>query len=70
MHMSSRKNIGLGNERDAEFETLENLVDELAKPKPQEERIRSYMRQVGLEYTDDPIEQLNCVLQALETKEI
>ncbi len=55
---------------EAELEALESLVDELAKQKPQEERIRSYMRQVGLAYTSDPIEQLDSVLRALENKTI
>lgn len=58
------------NHSDAGLETLENLVDELAKPDPQEDRIRSYMRRAGLVYTNDPIEQLNSVLQALESKTI
>lgn len=58
----------LDSNTESDLETLESLVDELTKPKPQEERIRAYMRQVGIEYTADPIEQLNSVLQALDIK--
>ncbi|MCM2282138.1 MAG: hypothetical protein NDI61_09865 [Bdellovibrionaceae bacterium] len=59
---------GAENISDTSFDTLESLVDELSKPQPQEERIRAYMSQAGLAYTADPIEQLSCVLRALENK--
>lgn len=45
---------------------LENLVDELIKESPQEARIRSYMKAAGLPYSSDPIDRMNCVLQALD----
>ncbi len=48
------------------IDQLENLVDELVKHEPREERIKAYMREAGLGYVADPIERLNTVLQALE----
>lgn len=51
---------------------LENLVEELIKPTPEEKKVKEYMKQTGLEYTADPIDRLNMVLKALhfvETKE-
>jgi hypothetical protein len=50
------------------LDQLEELVDELMKQKPQEERIKAYMQNVGLEYNPDPIVQLGTVLEALEGK--
>ncbi len=52
--------------RHLKIDQLENLVDELVKQEPQEERIKTYMRQAGLGYISDPIERLNTVLQALD----
>jgi hypothetical protein len=51
-----------------DFDQLEELVDELMKQKPQEERIKAYMKNVGLEYIADPIMRLGTVLQAIEGK--
>jgi hypothetical protein len=48
------------------LDRLEDLVDELVKESPQESRIRTCMKAVGLPYTADPIERMNCVLTALE----
>jgi hypothetical protein len=45
---------------------LENLIDELIKPAPQEARIKAYMSAAGLTYSEDPIERMNHVLEALE----
>jgi hypothetical protein len=45
---------------------LEDLVDELVKDNPQETRIRTCMNAAGLPYTTDPVERMNCVLNALE----
>ena len=53
---------------EVELDRLESLVDELMKQKPQEERIKAYMQNVGLEYCTDPITRLGAVLQAIETK--
>lgn len=50
----------------AEIDQLENLVDELVKRKPHEDRIKAYMQRAGLVYTTDTVERLNSVLQALE----
>jgi hypothetical protein len=66
------RNPGVGSEfvgkLDAglDMDNLESLVNELAKQKPQEQRIKAYMQQVGLDYTADPIERLNLVLRAME----
>jgi hypothetical protein len=51
-----------------DLDQLEELVDELMKQKPQEERIKAYMKNVGLDYIADPIMRLGTVLQALEGK--
>jgi len=45
---------------------LECLVDELVKDSPQETRIKSYMKAAGLPYNTDPIDRMNCVLEALD----
>lgn len=52
-----------------DFDRFDGLVEELMKQKPQEERIKAYMRNVGLEYESDPIARLTMVLQAIEQKE-
>ena len=48
------------------LQQLEGLVDELIKMSPQENRIRSYMKAVGLPYSDDPMERMDSVLTALD----
>lgn len=45
---------------------LECLVDELVKDSPREARIKSYMKAAGLPYSADPIDRMNCVLEALD----
>lgn len=50
---------------DERITRLEILVDELIKEKPQESRVRSYMKAAGLPYVEDPIERMNSVLTAL-----
>lgn len=68
--MKSRKLTPLaiidGNDQ---FDRFDGLVEELMKQKPQEERIKAYMQNVGLEYESDPIARLTLVLQAIEAKE-
>ena len=51
------------------LQTLELLVDELMKEKPEEKLVKSYMQETGLQYTLDPIDRLNTVLKALHFKE-
>jgi hypothetical protein len=48
------------------FEVLENLMDELLKEEPREEKIRGFMEQSGMEYIADPVDRLNYVLQSLD----
>ena len=47
------------------LEVLENLVDELMKEHPEDKLVKQYMKQTGIKYSEDPIERLNLVLQAL-----
>ncbi len=44
---------------------LSYLAEELIKPEPQVELVKDYMTQVGLNYSEDPVERINLVLQAL-----
>lgn len=41
---------------------IEQLVLELNKEKPSQESVRSLMTAVGLNYTENPIEQMSAVL--------
>ncbi len=45
---------------------LERLVDELIKTQPSQTQIQAFMRQAGLSYSPDPLEQLNTVLSLLQ----
>lgn len=68
--MKSRKMTQIAEAKaDEYFNRFDGLVEELMKQKPQEERIKAYMQNVGLEYEADPIARLNMVLQAIEAKE-
>ena len=51
------------------LEVLEHLVDELMKAEPEDKVVKLYMKQTGIKYSDDPIERLNLVLQALHFTE-
>ncbi len=48
-----------------QVENLEFLVEEMIKDEPEEAFIKSFMQKSGLSYSEDPIERLNTVLQAL-----
>lgn len=50
---------------DDRFLVLERLVDELIKDHPDEGVVQEGMRQVGLEYSEDPLTRINQVLHAL-----
>ena len=50
-------------------EILSFLAEELIKPEPEEQIVKSYMSKVGLSYSDDPVERINLVLQALHFQE-
>lgn len=47
---------------------LERLVDELMKTKPNQSQVQTYMKNAGLNYTTDPVEQLSSVLSYLESR--
>ncbi|MBK9293596.1 MAG: hypothetical protein IPM57_03995 [Oligoflexia bacterium] len=49
---------------------LESLVEELLKDSPQEETIRKKMTDLELEYTQDPVERINMVLEALHPYQV
>ena len=44
---------------------LELLVEELLKDHPSEESIKNKMTELELNYTEDPVERINRVLEAL-----
>lgn len=50
-------------------EILSFLAEELIKQEPEEEIVKTYMSKVGLKYSDDPVERINMVLQALHFQE-
>ena len=43
-------------------ESLEPLIAELTKDKPNTAKVKKLMLNHGLEYTNDPIQQMSCVL--------
>lgn len=49
--------------------SLEVLVEEMLKPKPCEQTVKSMMKGNGLPYSSDPIERVNLVLRALHFNE-
>jgi len=59
------KAAGSGNDSGL-LNQLEKLIDELIKDNPEEGRIRTYMEEAGLCYTEDPIERMHSVLSALK----
>ena len=50
------------------IETYENLVEELLKDQPEEQRVEAYMKKIGLDYTMDPLKRINQVLMALHSE--
>ena len=46
-------------------ESLEPLIAELTKEKPNTTRVKKLMLDHGLEYTNDPIQQMSCVLDIM-----
>ena len=49
---------------------LEALVEELLRDNPVEERVKLQMQELDIEYTVDPVERINRVLEALHPYEI
>ena len=50
-------------------EILSFLAEELIKSEPKVELVKDYMAKVGLDYSEDPVERINIVLQALHFEE-
>jgi hypothetical protein len=50
---------------DGRVSELESLVEELLKEQPSEEDIQKKMKALEIEYSQDPIERINRVLEAL-----
>lgn len=46
-------------------ESLEPLIAELTKDRPNSARVKKLMQSHGLEYTNDPIQQMSCVLEVM-----
>lgn len=44
------------------FETLQVLIEELTKDRPNQARVKKGMLENGLNYTSDPIQQMSSVL--------
>ena len=44
---------------------LSFLAEELIKTDPKTDMVKECMQKIGLEYSDDPVERINIVLQAL-----
>ena len=51
-------------------EMLEELVEELLKDTPQEQAIQVKMKKLDLEYTEDPVERINRVLEVLHPYQV
>ncbi len=50
---------------EARVKKLEGLVEELLKENPAEDTIRKKMMALEMNYTEDPLERINRVLEAL-----
>ena len=51
------------------IQKLEALVEELLRDDPVPERIEAQMKELEINYTDDPVERINRVLAALHPYE-
>ncbi len=52
-----------------ELQQLEILVDELIKEVPNEDLVKNYMKEAGLDYQKDPVSRINYVLKLMSFKE-
>jgi hypothetical protein len=48
-----------------DWRTMDHLVDELTKAKPNEEAVELLMQQAGLTYNSDPIARMSTVLELI-----
>jgi hypothetical protein len=55
------------NQKIANLQNLEKLVDELLKTHPSDARVREYMREAGLNYTSDPVECMSLVMKKIDS---
>lgn len=55
----------LSRSKSHRLQLLEQLVDELLKDQGDEQKIKSLMESVGLDYSTDQIRRMNSVLHAL-----
>jgi hypothetical protein len=55
---------------DSRLQLLENLINEMIKDSPKEDRIRSCMLAAGLDYTSDPLGRMDKVLAELDQHRI
>ena len=46
-------------------EAIQKLIDEMVKPRPDDQRVRTMMQEMGLPFHEDPIDQMNMLLRAL-----
>ncbi|MCB0356113.1 MAG: hypothetical protein KDD40_03855 [Bdellovibrionales bacterium] len=44
---------------------LEQLTNEITKEKPEEKKVKLYMKKAGIEYSSDPIKRIHRVLQEI-----
>lgn len=52
-----------------ELQQLEVLVDELIKEAPNEDFVKDYMKEAGLDYQKDPVSRINYVLKLMSFSE-
>lgn len=51
----------------AKQEDLETLVDELMKEQPNKQMVKKLSAKLGMDYSVDPLTQMNTVLQSMNT---
>ena len=63
--------MGLGTDTNVSERVtrLEALVEEMLKDNPIEDRIQTQMKELEIEYSADPVERINRVLEALHPYE-
>ena len=53
-------------EKLVDISLLELLTQEVTKENPEKEKLKKYMKQAGLKYSNDPITRINTVLKGIE----
>ena len=49
-----------------DLELLDKLTTEVVKENPETEKVKQYMKKAGLDYSEDPIERINLVLNEIQ----